>query len=424
MRSSSSSCSSNLTLSVSVAPDVILEENPSSASPARRAARARGHGALSWPDARPLDGSRAAARTPPRPAPRAATDVRRRLRSLHPRTGGRRLRARGRRLRRTPPTRVGVANGTDALVLALRALGVEPGDEVICPRLHLLRHARGDRRRRRHAGLRRHRAGHASSSTPPRSSASSRARAGRRGRAPLRPSGADRRACARSATRAGVPMLEDAAQAIGARLGDRPCGALGAAATFSFFPTKNLGGFGDGGLVTTDDAGGRGHGAHPALPRLAGQADVRARRHELAPRRAAGGAPARAAARARRAGTPRAGRRPSATASWASASTSSCRRRAGRHAADLPPLRRAHGAARRGSKAALQERGIGATVYYGRPQHLQPVFAHLGYREGCLPETERAAREALALPMFPTIRREQQEEVVAGVRSAMAARRA
>jgi dTDP-4-amino-4,6-dideoxygalactose transaminase len=71
-------------------------------------------------------------------------------------------------------------------------------------------------------------------------------------------------------------------------------------------------------------------------------------------------------------------------------------------------------------KAALKERGVAATVYYGRPHHLQPVFAHLGYREGSLPETERRAREAIALPMFPTITAEQQQEVVAGVQAAAA----
>ncbi len=71
-------------------------------------------------------------------------------------------------------------------------------------------------------------------------------------------------------------------------------------------------------------------------------------------------------------------------------------------------------------EAAMKERGIGATVYYGRPHHLQPVFAHLGYREGSLPETERAAREAIALPMFPTLSEQQQEEVVAAVKSSVA----
>ena len=145
---------------------------------------------------------------------------------------------------------------------------------------------------------------------------------------------------------AGVPVLEDAAQAIGARLGGGACGSLGAAATFSFFPTKNLGGFGDGGLVTTDDAGVAETRAHPALPRLARQADLRAVGHELAARRAAGGAPARGSCPSSTAGTPRAGRRPSATASWASASTSSCPTRPAARA-DLPPVRRAHRGARR-----------------------------------------------------------------------------
>ena len=70
--------------------------------------------------------------------------------------------------------------------------------------------------------------------------------------------------------------------------------------------------------------------------------------------------------------------------------------------------------------AALQERGVAAAVYYGHPLHLQPVFAHLGYREGSLPVTEQAAREGLALPMFPTIEPGQQAEVVDAVRAASA----
>jgi dTDP-4-amino-4,6-dideoxygalactose transaminase len=66
----------------------------------------------------------------------------------------------------------------------------------------------------------------------------------------------------------------------------------------------------------------------------------------------------------------------------------------------------------------LRDAGIGAVAYYANPLHLQPVFASLGYRPGDLPHTERAARESLALPMFPTLDEASQREVVAAVRAA------
>jgi dTDP-4-amino-4,6-dideoxygalactose transaminase len=68
--------------------------------------------------------------------------------------------------------------------------------------------------------------------------------------------------------------------------------------------------------------------------------------------------------------------------------------------------------------AALTAAGIGCQAYYRTPLHLQPVFASLGYREGSLPETERAARENLALPLWAGIDEAQQREVVERVRSA------
>jgi dTDP-4-amino-4,6-dideoxygalactose transaminase len=314
---------------------------------------------------------------------------------------------------------IGVANGTDALVIALQALGIEPGDEVICPAytfyataeaiaqaggVPVFADVRADTlcldpeaveaaiTPRTRAVMPVHLFGHPAD-TP-----------------------ALRAICARH----GLWLVEDAAQAFGSSLGDTRCGAFGDAATFSFFPTKNLPAFGDGGLITTSDAGVeerarilRFHGSsdkvtferigfNSRLDEL--QAGVLL---ELAPlvdgwndRRI------EAAARYAELGLGELVDVPSVAPG-------------ARHIYHLYMVRTPQ---RDALVGALNERGVGAAVYYGHPLHLQPVFEHLGYREGSLPVTEQAAREGLALPMFPTIDASQQAEVVDAVRAASAVR--
>ena len=95
------------------------------------------------------------------------------------------------------------------------------------------------------------------------------------------------------AARAGVPIIEDAAQAIGARYHGRQAGSFGAIGCFSFFPSKNLGGFGDGGLVTTNDAALAAETAAAPQPRRGAEVLPRARRRQFPARRAAGGGASR-----------------------------------------------------------------------------------------------------------------------------------
>jgi dTDP-4-amino-4,6-dideoxygalactose transaminase len=312
---------------------------------------------------------------------------------------------------------VGVANGTDALVIALLALGLEPGDEVVCPAYTFFATAEAIVQAGGvpvFADIR----PDTLCLDPEAVEAALTERT--RGLLPVHlfghPAAMDElNAIAR---RRGLWVLEDAAQAFGSALGDARCGALGDAATFSFFPTKNLPAFGDGGLITTSDAAVedrarvlRFHGSHDKvtfervgfnsrLDEL--QAGVLL---ELAPL-VDGWNDNRIAAAARYAelGLGEAMELPVAAPG-------------ARHIYHLYVARSPQ---RDELRAALNERGIGATVYYGHPLHLQPAFAHLGHREGSLPVTEQAAREGLALPMFPTIAEAQQAEVVDAVRAATA----
>ena len=213
-------------------------------------------------------------------------------------------------------------------------------------------------------------------------------------------------------------LIEDAAQAYGASLDGVRCGAIGDVATFSFFPTKNLGGFGDGGLVTTNDAAIaervrelRFHGSKDK--RTFTQVGMNSRLDELQaaflrillPELAGWNAGRQAvAARYAALGLGRFVELPATAAG----------------AQPIYHLYMVRSQRREAVQAALKEAGVGAVIYYDIPHHQQPVFAGLGYGVGSLPETERASREGLALPMYPTLSEAEQTVVVDALAASIA----
>jgi dTDP-4-amino-4,6-dideoxygalactose transaminase len=304
------------------------------------------------------------------------------------------------------PHAIGVANGTDALVLALEALGIGRGDEVICPAFTFYATAEAIVR----AGA-----------TPvfadvdpqtlnldPEDVA---ARVTPRTKAVVPVHLFGRVAPLAELSEVGLPIVEDAAQAFGAAGVARS----GACSTFSFFPSKNLFALGDGGLVTClDDEVAkrvrmlRFHGSHDKktfelvgtnsrldavqaamlrvfLPHLTGWNEQRRE----------------AAARYAELGLGEIVELPVDAPGHVY------------HVYAVRTSRRAEIA------AALTEEGIASGSYYTTPLHLQPALSYLGVPEGSLPETERAAAENLALPLWAGIEPEQQERVVEAVRTAV-----
>jgi dTDP-4-amino-4,6-dideoxygalactose transaminase len=307
------------------------------------------------------------------------------------------------------PHAIGVANGTDALVLSLEAMGIGAGDEVICPAFTFYATAEAIAR---------------VGATPVFADIDAVS-------LNLDPDDVERRITPKTKAimpvhlfgrpaplaelaQLGLPLIEDAAQAFGAA----GTGTTGVCSTYSFFPTKNLFALGDGGLVgCLDDAVAdrlrmlRFHGSREkttfelvgtnsrldalqaaflriSLPHLDGwnaaRRDAAARYSELGLG----------------------------------------------DAVELPPDEPGHvyhlyvvrTAERDRIAAALKEREIACASYYVTPLHLQPALRYLGWKEGSLPETERAAAENLALPMWAGISAETQERVVAVIREAAAVR--
>jgi dTDP-4-amino-4,6-dideoxygalactose transaminase len=216
----------------------------------------------------------------------------------------------------------------------------------------------------------------------------------------------------------GLRIIEDAAQAIGTEYSDGTrVGSIGDIGCFSFFPSKNLGAFGDAGLCTTNDPDLaehmrvlRVHGGKPKYFHAFIGGNFRIDELQAAILRVKlKHLDAWTEARQRNAAYysaafERAGLAPRIVTPRAPA--------AGRHIFNQYAIR----AERRDElRAALTERGIGTEIYYPVPLHLQQCFAHLGYQQGDFPESERAAAETLALPVYPELTEAQLAHVVAAV---------
>jgi dTDP-4-amino-4,6-dideoxygalactose transaminase len=220
--------------------------------------------------------------------------------------------------------------------------------------------------------------------------------------------------------RHGIPIVEDAAQAIGATDRGRPAGSMGALGCFSFYPTKNLGGAGDGGIVTTNDVNLaqrlqrlRAHGGITEYQHT--EVGINSRLDEL---QAAvlnvklSRLDAWSNERAERAAfyTQLLNEADLGFEVTTPVVRPDCRHIFHQYVIRVPRHRDA-------LMDHLRERGVGAKVYYPIPLHRQECFAYLGYKEGAFPEAERAARETFALPAYPELSEEQQVYVVDSIGS-------
>jgi dTDP-4-amino-4,6-dideoxygalactose transaminase len=312
---------------------------------------------------------------------------------------------------------VAVASGTDALLLALHAAGVGPGDEVLLPTFSFIATADSvsllgaipvfvD----------------IDPSTFAINPAQLEAKISPRTRAilPVHLYGhpADMDPINAIAQRHNLKVIEDNAQAIGAKYKDRKTGGVGDLGCISFFPSKNLGAYGDGGMIVTNSEA---YSKHLRMLRNHGSpqkyfateqgwnsrldeiqaAILRVKLRHLDNWGAARRKNARSYSQLLKA-IP--GVVIPVEAPWAE------------HVYHQYTIRVAN---RDRVQSALTEQGIGTTVYYPTPMHLQPVFAKFRYREGDLPQAEQAAKEVLSLPIYAELTSEQIHRVVAGIAAAV-----
>jgi dTDP-4-amino-4,6-dideoxygalactose transaminase len=216
----------------------------------------------------------------------------------------------------------------------------------------------------------------------------------------------------------GLVVIEDAAQAIGARAPDgRRAGSMGSIGAFSFYPSKNLGALGDAGMVTT-----REDGLWETLKRLRTHGASRDYLHETVGGNFRMDALQAAALSVKLRYLDEWTRRRRERARCydglfaESGLTEEGQVRTPRAPSDHVYHQYVIRAQERdGLREHLTEEGIGTAIYYPVPLHLQPCFRDLGYAEGDLPVAERAARETLALPMYPGLTEDQQSMVVSAV---------
>jgi dTDP-4-amino-4,6-dideoxygalactose transaminase len=313
---------------------------------------------------------------------------------------------------------VGLSSGTDALLVALMALGVGPGHEVITPTFSFFATAGCVSRLGATPVLvdidpvtyNMDPVAAAAAITP-------------RTRAiiPVHLYGqcAEMDPVLEAAARRGIAVIEDAAQAIGATYKGRGAGSMGKAGCFSFFPSKNLGAFGDAGLLTTDDEALaheirllRNHGAEPKYfhKRVGGNFRLDALQAAVL-----------------RVKLPHLGR-------WTAMRRTNADRYDALFAEAAVPVTVPFRAAGRDHifnqyvirvprrdavRARLDASGIGTEIYYPVPFHLQECFTPLGYKAGDFPAAEAAAAETLALPIYGELTEAQQRDVVSAIANAV-----
>lgn len=301
---------------------------------------------------------------------------------------------------------IGVANGTDALVISLDALGVGPGDEVICPAFTFYATAEAVARRGATPVF-----ADVDAATMNLSAEEVAARITERTKAVIAVHLFGRPAPVGELVQLGIPVIEDSAQAFGSR----DVARTGVISTFSFYPTKNLFCLGDGGLISTDD---------PALAervrmlRFHGSRDkvdfdlvgYNSRLDELQA----------AVLRIFLAELDEwVALRREAAARYVDLGLGA--------ACDLPEDEPGHvyhlfvcrSPERDRIRSALEEAGIGSAVYYATPLHLQPAFESLGYRAGSLPVTEQLARDNFSVPLWAGIGADAQARVISVVQAAV-----